>query len=299
MRVDSHQHFWRYDPAAFPWIKEGMDGLRRDYMPPDLEPLLRAAGFDGAIAVQARQVVEETEFLLHLADEHAFVKGVVGWVDLCSARVADQLARYAPHPKMVGVRHIVHDEPDDDFVLRKDFREGIARLREYNLTYDLLLFPRHVPRAVRLVEEFPDQPFVLDHIAKPIMRDGLFSPWREDVQRLAAFPNVSCKLSGLVTEAHWDRWRPEDIHPYLDVVAEAFGPSRLMIGSDWPVCTLAGDYRTTMALVVDYVQRLSISERDGILGSNAARLYGLAGGMVGLLGQAQTPLRPPLRVSMS
>jgi L-fuconolactonase len=277
MRVDSHQHFWRYDAAAFPWINERMDVLRRDYMPADFEPLLRAAGFDGAVAVQARQVIDETEFLLHLADEHAFVKGVVGWVDLCSARVGDELARYAPHPKLVGVRHIVHDEPDDDFVLRKDFRQGIARLREVGLTYDLLLFPRHLSRAVKLVEEFPDQPFVLDHIAKPLMRDGTISPWREDLQRLADLPNVMCKLSGLITEAHWDRWRPEDIHPYLDIVVDAFGPSRLMIGSDWPVCTLAGDYPSTMAVVVDYVRRLSNSEREGVLGGNAAGFYGLAG----------------------
>jgi L-fuconolactonase len=200
---------------------------------------------------------------------------VVGWVDLCSDRLDEQLARFAPDPGLVGVRHIVHDEPDDDFMLRADFRRGISRLRELDLTYDLLLFPRHIPRAVRLVEEFPDLPFVLAHIAKPFIRDGQFSPWREDLRRLARCPNVTCKLSGLVTEARWDSWRPEEIHPYLDIVVEAFGPSRLMIGSDWPVCLLAGDYGRVMDVVVSYVGQLSEEERRGVLGENAARVYGL------------------------
>ena len=254
-----------------------MDALRRDHLPGELEQLLRTSGFDGTIAVQASQVIEETEWLLKLADEHAFIKGVVGWVDLRSSRVDAQLARYARHPKLAGVRHVVHDEPDDHFMLRPDFRAGIARLREYGLTYDLLLFPKHLSPAMRLVEEFPDQPFVVDHIAKPFIRDGLLSPWRDDLATLAAFPNVTCKLSGLVTEADWQRWCADDIRPYLDVAFECFGPDRLMIGSDWPVCTLAGDYASTMAVVVDYVQQLPAEVREGILGNNAARFYGLDG----------------------
>ena len=273
MRIDSHQHFWRYQAPSYPWITERMRILQRDYLPAELEPLLRAGGFDGSIAVQACQSVEDTAFLLELARRHAFIKGVVGWVDLCSDRLDEQLARFAPDPGLVGVRHIVHDEPDDDFMLRADFRRGIGRLREFDLTYDLLLFPRHIARAVRLVEEFPEQPFILDHIAKPFIRDGELSPWREHLRALAAFPNVTCKLSGLVTEARWDGWRPEDIHPYLDVVVEAFGPSRLMIGSDWPVCLLAGDYGRVMDVVVNYVERLSEDERHGILGENAAQVY--------------------------
>ena len=275
MRLDSHQHYWQYDAARYPWIDAGKSILKRDYLPADLEPLLSSTGFDGTIAVQACQSISDTEFLLQLADEHESIKGVVGWVDLCSDRVEDELRRFASHPKLVGVRHIVHDEPDDDFMLREDFRRGISRLRAFDLTYDLLLFPRHISRAIRLVDQFPDQPFVLDHIAKPFIRDGRFSPWREDVRRLAALPNVTCKLSGLVTEARWDTWRPDDIHPYLDVIVEAFGPSRLMIGSDWPVCLLAGDYRRVMDVVVGYVERLSESERRGVLGENAARAYGL------------------------
>jgi len=277
MRIDSHQHFWRYEPAHYPWIGERMGVLKRDYLPQDLEPLLEASGFDGAIAVQAQQARAETEWLLELADRYAFIRGVVGFVDLCSQGAAAELARLARRPKLVGVRHIVHDEPDDDFLLRADFRSGLARLGEHGLVYDLLLFPKHLARALRVVEELHDQPFVLDHIGKPFIRDGLVSPWREDLRRLAALPNVSCKLSGMVTEARWDAWRPEDLDPYLDVVLEAFGASRLMIGSDWPVCTLAGDYARTMAVVVDWAARLPPADRSGILGWNAARIYGLDG----------------------
>jgi L-fuconolactonase len=273
MRIDAHQHFWHYDPVHHVWMTDAMDVLRRDYLPEALAPLLRDAGFDGTIAVQARQMVEETEWLLGLADRHPTIEGVVGWVDLRSPGLPGELERFAPHPRLVGVRHVVHDEPDDRFMLLPEFRRGIGRLREFDLAYDLLLFPRHLPVAVALVDEFPDQPFVLDHIAKPAIRDGLFSPWREDLKRLAERPNVSCKLSGMVTEARWNAWRPEDLRPYLDVVLEAFGPERLMIGSDWPVCTLSGDYRSTMGVVVDYVGSLSPGERAGILGENCARIY--------------------------
>ena len=205
MRIDSHQHFWHYDPAHHVWMTEAMATLRRDYLPDELAPLLRAAGFDGTIAVQARQMLEETEWLLALAERHAWVQGVVGWVDLCSAELAAQLERFASRPKLVGVRHVVHDEPDDRFMLRPDFRRGIGRLGEFGLTYDLLLFPRHLEVAVTLVDEFPEQPFVLDHIAKPPIREGLLSPWKEDLERLAERPNVFCKLSGMVTEAGWKR----------------------------------------------------------------------------------------------
>ena len=275
MHLDSHQHFWHYDPAHHVWMTDAMAALRRDYLPDELAPLLQEAGFDGTIAVQARQMLEETEWLLELADRHHWIKGVVGWVDLCSAELGAQLERFAPRPKLVGVRHVVHDEPDDGFMLRPDFRRGIARLAEFELAYDLLLFPRHLKPAVTLVDEFEDQLFVLDHIAKPAIRDGLMSPWREDLERLAERPNVFCKLSGMVTEAKWGEWRPANFRPYLDVVLEAFGPERLMIGSDWPVCTLSADYRSTMGLVLDYVNALSPDARDGILGDNCARFYGI------------------------
>lgn len=272
MQLDAHQHFWQYDPVQHVWMNDSMDVLRRDYDPDELRPLLRAVGFDGTIAVQARQMLEETEWLLKLADEHTFIKGVVGWVDLRSPQLRGQLEAFAPNPKLVGVRHVVHDEPDDNFMLRPEFRRGIGQLREFDLTYDLLLFPKHLSVATKLVAEFPQQPFVLDHIAKPAIREGLVSPWREDLLRLAEFPNVFCKLSGLVTEAKWKQWQPEDFHRYLDIAFEAFGPERLMIGSDWPVCTLSGDYVSTMNIVINY---LSAEDRAAILGGNCARIYKL------------------------
>jgi L-fuconolactonase len=276
VRIDAHQHFWRYVPAHYPWITDRLDILKRDYMPADLEGDLEALGFTGTVAVQARQDVEDTRFLLELSERHPFIRGVVGWVDLCSAQVGSQLETCARHSRLVGVRHIVHDEPDDDFMLRPDFRAGISRLRDFGLTYDLLVFPRHISRAVSLVDEFPDQPFVLDHIAKPLMREQRMTPWADDVRRLADRPNVMCKLSGLVTEADWGAWKPQDIWPYLDVIVDAFGTSRLMIGSDWPVCTLAADYARTLGLVIDYVERRYPAAADAILGGNAAAFYGLS-----------------------
>jgi L-fuconolactonase len=273
MRIDSHQHFWRYSPIEHPWMSDGMAQLKRDFLPEDLQPLLENIHFDGCIAVQASQTLKETSWLLELAAQHKFIKGVVGWVDLLSADLPDQLKSFAAHPKFVGVRHIVHDEPDDQFILRPEFMNGISRLREFELTYDLLLFPKHLRAAVQLVNRFPEQPFVLDHIAKPRIADGLFSPWREDLQELARCPNVLCKLSGMVTEAAWNRWKPADFSRYLDNVVEAFTPHRLMIGSDWPVCTLAAGYASTMQIVIDYVEQFPPDVRLGILGGNCARFY--------------------------
>jgi len=280
MRIDAHQHFWRYNPAHQVWMTDQMEALRRDYLPGELEPLLKAIGIDGTIAVQARQMLEETEWLLKLSVEHDIIKGVVGWVDLRSPKLREQLEKYAKHPKLVGVRHVVHDEPDDHFMLLPEFRQGIAQLREFDLTYDLLLFPRHLPVAVNLVSEFPDQTFALDHIAKPAIRDGRIAPWEGDLKRLAELPNVFCKLSGMVTEAKWKQWRPADFHRYLDVVLEAFGTDRVMIGSDWPVCTLSGEYVATMGIVIDYVQRFPVRVQEGILGGNCARFYGIPGRIV-------------------
>jgi L-fuconolactonase len=273
MRLDAHQHFWTYSPTEHTWMTDNMGPLKHDFLPQDLEPLLAGIGFDGCIAVQARQNLEETRWLLELAEQHSFIKGVVGWVDLRSDRLSAQLERFATHPKLVGVRHVVHDEVDDNFMLRADFRCGIAQLLDFNLTYDLLLFPKHLPVAVQLAKEFPQQPFVLDHIAKPSIAEGLVSPWREDLQTLANLPNVFCKLSGMVTEAKWNQWRPTEFHRYLDIVLDAFGSSRLMIGSDWPVCTLSGEYEPVMKIVVDYVQRLPLAAQAEILGDNCARFY--------------------------
>ena len=275
MRLDAHQHFWKYNQSDYVWMGDTHAPIRRDFLPDDLAPLLKAIAFDGTIAVQARQMLDETAWLLELADKHDLIKGVVGWVDLRSTALRAQLERFTKHPRLVGVRHVVHDEPDDQFMLLPEFRRGIAQLKEFKLAYDLLLFPRHLPVAVKLVQEFPEQPFVLDHIAKPGIRDGLMSPWREDLKRLATFPTVCCKLSGMVTETAWGAWKPEDFQRYLDAVLEAFGPRRVMIGSDWPVCQLSGTYVDTMRVVIEWARRLSASEQADILGDTCARFYNL------------------------
>ena len=273
MQLDSHQHFWRYNPDEHIWMSDQMDSLKRDFLPKDLEPLLASLGFDGCVAVQARQSLEETRWLLQLAEENDFIAGVVGWVNLRSDGLADQLQCFAAHSKFSGVRHVVHDEADPAFMLQPAFRRGIAQLHAFNLSYDLLLFPKHLPAAVQLVREFPEQPFVLDHIAKPLIKEGVLFPWRDDLRELASFPNVYCKLSGMVTEAEWGKWEPEIFQPYLDVVFGAFGTERLMIGSDWPVCMLSADYDVTMRIVLAYLKQFSLEIQNAILGGNCARFY--------------------------
>jgi L-fuconolactonase len=258
-----------------PWMTDEMVHLKRDFMPEDLQPLLKDLHFDGCIAVQASQTLKETGWLLELAGKLDFIKGVVGWVDLMSADLPSQLDEFTAHAKFVGVRHLVQDEPDDDFMLRPDFLRGISQLGQFDLTYDLLLFPRHLRAAARLVRKFPEQPFVLDHMAKPRIAEGLLSPWREDLQQLASCSNVFCKLSGMVTEAAWNMWKPDDFSGYLDAAVEAFGPDRVMIGSDWPVCLLSGGYASTMQVVIDYFQQFSAEVQSGVLGGNCARFYGI------------------------
>lgn len=275
MKIDTHQHFWKYNNRDYVWMSAGMDKLRKDHLPTDLLPLIDAAGISATVAVQARQCLEESTWLLQLADKYPFIRGVVGWVDLSSDRVVEQLEQLAQHPKFRGVRHVVHDEPDDQFMLRETFLDGLSRLKRFGLTYDLLLFPRHLPIACGVIKRFPDQPFVLDHIAKPPVRAGGMEPWRRDLKRLAAFPNVFCKLSGLVTEATWDSWKAQDFEPYLDVVLNSFGPHRLMIGSDWPVCTLAADYASVIRMESGYISKLSADEQRAILEDNPVGFYSL------------------------
>ena len=272
MKLDAHQHFWSYDAAQYPWIPRD-SALHRDWLPGDLAPLLAAAGLDGCIAVQARQTAEESRWLLELAEHHAIIKGVVGWVDLRAAKVGEELAALARHPRFVGVRHVVQDEPDDDFMLGADFLRGIGELRAHKLTYDILIVPRQLPSAIALAKRFPEQPFVLDHIAKPPIKVGTLSPWREQIRELAKSPNVLCKVSGMVTEADAKAWKPADFRPYLDVVFEAFGEDRLMYGSDWPVCLLAAEYAQVFGLVRDYIAPLSAEAQAQVLGGNAARFY--------------------------
>jgi len=272
MRLDAHQHFWSYDAAQYPWIPPGTP-LHRSWLPDDLAALQQPLGFEGSIAVQARQVVGESDWLLSLADKHANVKGVVGWVDLRSDRVEADLARLAAHPKFVGVRHVVQEEPDVDFMLGRDFQRGISKLRAHGLTYDILIYPKQLEAAIRLAENFPQQPFVLDHLAKPPIKDGAMEPWKSQLLRLAKLPNVHCKVSGMLTEADHKAWRAEQFRPYLDTVFEAFGPARLMYGSDWPVCLFAGSYEQAYRLVDDYARALTDAERAGLFGGNCARFY--------------------------
>ena len=274
-RIDAHQHFWEYSQQDYGWIGPEMSILQRDHLPEDLLPLLNSEGIGGTVAVQARQALRETEWLLELADRHPLVWGVVGWVDLCGPGLQAQLERFSGHPKFRGVRHVVQDEPDDQFMLRPDFVRGLGALRAFGLTYDLLVFPRHLSVACQVVSQFPDQPFVLDHIAKPPIKARQIEPWASDMRNLAACPNVCCKVSGMVTEADWDRWQPVDMEPYLEVVFEAFGPKRIMFGSDWPVCTVAGTYSEVAGIVHDYVHALSPDEQAAIWGETAQRFYGL------------------------
>ena len=275
MKIDSHQHFWNYSPEEYGWIRGRNEVLQKNHLPGDLAPLLKSIGFDGTITVEARQKLEESRWLLELADGNDWIKGVVGWVDLRSENIREQLETYGPHPKFVGIRHVIHDEPDDEFCLQADFQRGVALLHEFDLTYDLLIFNRHLPPAMKLVKKFPDQPFVVDHIAKPAIRDREISPWKERMKAIAAFPNVYCKLSGLVTETALKQWKPADFHPYLDIVLEAFGEDRVMIGSDWPVCKMSGEYQPVMQIVLDYAQKFSAATRDKILGKNCAKFYGI------------------------
>jgi L-fuconolactonase len=272
MRLDAHQHFWSYDAVQYPWIPPGSP-LHRSWLPDDLAALQQPLGFDGSIAVQARQVVEESDWLLGLAGRHAHVQGVVGWVDLRSDRVEADLERLARHPKFVGVRHVVQEEPDDDFMLGREFQRGISKLAAYGLTYDILIYPKQLPAAIRLVENFPEQPFVLDHIAKPFIKAGTLEPWATQLRRLAKLPNVHCKVSGMLTEADHQAWHAEQFRPYLDTVFEAFGPARLMYGSDWPVCLFAGSYEQAYRLVDDYARGVTAAERAGLFGGNAAAFY--------------------------
>lgn len=276
MRIDAHQHFWSYDPNTYAWITEEMSVLQRDFLPPDLKPLLEEYRFDGCVAVQACHTVEEARGLLDLAHRYDFIRGVVGWVDLCARDAEAQLESLAADPKFAGVRHVVQAEPDDRFLLREDFCRGIALLERFDLAYDILVFPRQLPAAIDFVQRFPNQRFVLDHIAKPPIAAGELEPWATLIRALAHNANVCCKLSGMVTEAKWKQWTVQDFRPYLDVVLEAFGPQRLMIGSDWPVCTLSAEYGETMRIVIDFIAGLSQPEQDAILGGNCARFYRLA-----------------------
>ena len=275
MKIDANQHFWIYEPREYEWIDASMAALRRNFLPGDLEPELRRCGFEGSVVVQARQTLEETRWLLKLAEQFPFVKGVVGWVDLRAANLWETLKALRPNTKLVGVRHIVQSEPDDRFLLRPDFLRGIGMLEEFGLAYDILIYTKHLSVTAEFVSKFPRQRFVLDHLAKPPIKSGELTEWKRGIRELAAFPHVMAKVSGLVTEADWNAWTPEQVVECMDVAFECFGARRLMVGSDWPVCTVAGTYSRVMGMVMDYVERLSEEDRDAVLGGNAATSWGL------------------------
>lgn len=274
--IDAHQHFWNYDPERDAWITEEMKAIRKDFTPDDLLHELKANDMDGSVLVQADPSENETAFLVGLAEKYEFIKGVLGWVDLTNPNAGERLDFYKKSaPKIKGFRHVVQSEPDDNFLLREDFCNGVSRLKDFDFTYDILIYPRQLPAAIRFVEKFPDQKFVIDHIAKPNIKEGITEPWATHIKEIAKHPNVHCKISGMVTEANWDTWDADTINPYLDVVFEAFGAGRLMFGSDWPVCLVAAQYSQVKKLVTDYLQIFSNDDQQDVMGGNAVKFYHL------------------------
>jgi L-fuconolactonase len=275
MRIDSHQHFWQYDPVRDAWIANDMKIIQRDFSPNDLAPVLKENKMDGCVSVQADQSEAETLFLLDHADKHTFIKGVVGWVDLRADNIHERLEYFSSFKKLKGFRHIVQGEPDDRFLLGKDFCRGIAALHNKGFTYDILIYPKQLEAAIEFVKQFPGQLFVVDHIAKPFIKESRLDNWEKHMQALGAFDNVYCKVSGMVTEANWKIWKPNDFTPYLDVILESFGSKRIMYGSDWPVCLVAASYQQQLGIVEQYISRLSADEQVAIMGGNTTRFYNL------------------------
>jgi L-fuconolactonase len=273
MTIDSHHHFWKYSAQEYGWIDDARSSIRCDFLPPDLEREIQAADVDGVVSVQARQTPEETDWLLAMADEYSFIRGVVGWLPLASAEVGVLIERYAAHPKMKGVRHVVEAEPDG-FLDGVEFNRGIAEIKN-QFVYDVLIEARQLEEAVRFVDRHPKQIFVLDHIAKPPIKSGVLQPWQSQITELARRENVFCKVSGMTTEAEYSGWTPKQLQPYFDVVLSAFGPQRLLFGSDWPVCLVATEYSRWAQTVREWTQSLSQTEQAAIMGENAQRVYDL------------------------
>ena len=275
LRIDSHQHFWKYDPVRYDWIDDSMSVIQKDFLPEDLAPILKANGFDGCITVQSHQSEQENEFQLANADSHSFIKGVVGWVDLKSPQIEERLDYYQQFEKLKGFRHILQGESQRDFMLRPAFLNGISLLKKYCYTYDILILPDQLKYTAAFVAQFPDQRFVIDHIAKPNIRQKELKEWEKDIKAIAAFENVYCKVSGMVTEADWQNWQPADFNNYLEVVTDSFGTSRLMYGSDWPVCKVAADYEQVVNIVKDYFSAFSKTEQQAFFGGNAIEFYNI------------------------
>ncbi len=275
-RIDAHQHFWKFDPVRDNWINSDMSVIARDFLPDDLLPLLQRNNIDGTVVVQTCHMDEDNRFMLELADQHSFIKGVVGWVNLQSIKVEDKLKYYHErYPKMKGFRHVLQADPDDQLMLRESFKNGISLLNKYNFTYDILIYPKHLKYAAQLAAEFPDQKFVVDHLAKPHIKTKEIDTWKRDIEALSKNLNVYCKVSGMLTEADWYSWKTEDFTPYLDTVFNAFSINRVMYGSDWPVCKLAGGYNRAMEILQIYTSRFSEKEQAQFYGGNAIEFYNL------------------------
>ncbi len=273
--IDAHHHLWKYTAAEYGWIDDAMSALRRDFLTDDLMGEMRVAGVDGAVAVQARQALEETRWLLEAARQSEAIRGVVGWAPIASGELVKALEEFAGEPKLKGLRHIIQGEEDRNYILRDDFNEGIRTLTQSGLVYDILIYEWHLPQTIAFVDQHPDQVFVLDHVAKPRIREGVLEPWASHMKELAMRQNVWCKVSGMVTEADWRQWNADTLRPYLDVVVEAFGPRRLMAGSDWPVCLVACGYGQWFELLRKYFANFSQTEREKVFGLTAVEVYRL------------------------
>jgi len=275
MIIDSHQHFWNYEPVKHEWIDDSMSAIRKDFTPDDLKKVYEENKVDGCVAVQADQTLKETDFLLDLADKNDFIKGVVGWVDLRGKEINDVLNKYSQFDKIKGFRHVVQGEEDPNFLLRPNFLNGISNLEKYNYVYDILIFPHQLGATLEFVKKFPNQKFVIDHIAKPYIKDGFYDGWAILMKEIAKQENVHCKLSGIITEADFNTWTPQQIQPYMELVLSAFGPERILYGSDWPVCLVAGNYNSVKKLTIDFIANLSAIEQAAIMGGNAIKFYNL------------------------
>jgi L-fuconolactonase len=275
VKIDAHQHFWIFDPVRDSWITDDMTVIRKDFLPSDLEPVLKQNGFLGCVAVQADQSEEQNRFLLEKADTHPFILGVVGWVDLQAEDVKERLEYYTSFQKLKGFRHVLQGEPQRDLMLAPAFKRGVALLEKYGFTYDILVYPDQLEYIRQLVEEFPQQKFVIDHLAKPYIKDKKIEPWKEQISAVAANENVCCKLSGFVTEASWNSWTKEDFDPYFDIIVNNFGIDRILFGSDWPVCQVAAKYEQVVEIVADYFSEFSADEQEQIFGLNAINFYNL------------------------
>lgn len=274
MIIDAHQHFWHFDADRDTWITDEMAALRRDFLPADLEPVLTQNGVDGCVAVQAAQSEAETLFLVNMAQTYDIIKGVVGWVDLQADTLTERLTALAEHPEIKGYRHVAQGEPTD-FLIRPAVVRGIRRLAEFGMTYDILIYPNQLKAALHLVRAVPEVNFVVDHLAKPYIKKQDIIRWSNYMAEVAKCPNVTCKLSGLVTEADWQNWSKKDFFPYLDVVFDYFGPDRLLFGSDWPVCLVAANYTQVKTLIEEYVHPWGDEVRAKVFGENAVKFYKL------------------------